>query len=114
MPNNLNGLPLRHAIEARHESFACDAFQTLLQDRRIAVVHLADGPHPEIDFATAHFAYLRIKGTQEGEPLGYAERDLTRWANTAHAIAEDREVFLFVTRATRSRTPPPRRSCCAG
>ncbi len=105
MPDTLNGLPLRHAIEARHESFACEAFLTLLRDRGIAAIHAADGPHPEIDSPTAPFAYLRIMGTTDREASGYSPEDLARWAARTRIIAKDREVFLFVISGHKAANP---------
>lgn len=96
LPAALNGLPLRHAIEARHESFAAPAFAALLADRGIAVVQGADGDYPEFDAATAPFAYLRLMGTRPGEALGYPAPQLDRWASRLRRIAKEREVFAFV------------------
>jgi uncharacterized protein YecE (DUF72 family) len=105
LPDNLDGLPLRHAIEARHESFACEVFLDLLRERGIAAIHAADGPYPEIDSPTAPFAYLRIMGTEEGQPEGYAPKDLDRWADRLRTLAQDREVFLFVISGHKVANP---------
>jgi uncharacterized protein YecE (DUF72 family) len=105
LPDSLDGLPLRHAIEARHEGFACDAFLDLLRERGIAAIHAADGPYPEIDSPTAPFAYLRIMGTRDGEPDGYPRKDLDRWADRLRAMAKDREVFLFVISGHKVANP---------
>ncbi len=105
LPDSLDGLPLRHAIEARHDSFACDAFLDLLRDRGIAAIQGADGPYPEIDGATAPFAYLRIMGTQEGQAEGYPPKDLDRWADRLRKLAQDREVFLFVISGHKEANP---------
>lgn len=96
LPDSLNGLPLRHAIEARHDSFRARAFTALLSDWGIAAVLAADGDYPMIDAATAPFAYLRLMGTRGGEPLGYPEPQLDRWAARLRRIAKTREVFAFV------------------
>ncbi len=71
----------------------------------MAAVHAADGPHPEIDSATAAFAYLRLMGTREGEPLGYPAKALDRWAKRAKATAKDREVFLYVISGHKPANP---------
>jgi uncharacterized protein YecE (DUF72 family) len=105
LPDSLDGLPLRHAIEARHDSFACDAFTGLLRERGIAAIHAADGPYPQIDSPTAPFAYLRIMGTREGQPEGYPPEDLDRWADRLKAMAKDREVFLFVISGHKEANP---------
>lgn len=105
LPDNLNGRPLRHAIEPRHESFRAPAFAALLADRGIAVVQAADGDYPEIDARTASFAYLRLMGTRDGEPLGYSEARLDRWASRLRKIAKDREVFAFVISGHKVANP---------
>src|SRR5690606_29894826 len=40
LPRELNGRPLRHAIEAGHESFACEQFLDLARAAGVAVVYL--------------------------------------------------------------------------
>lgn len=105
LPDRLNGLPLRHAIEPRHESFHAPAFAALLADRGIAVVQATDGDYPEIDAATAPFAYLRLMGTQEGEALGYPASKLDRWATRLRKIAKDRDVFAFVISGHKAANP---------
>jgi uncharacterized protein YecE (DUF72 family) len=105
LPDSLDGLPLRHAIEARHDSFACDAFLDLLRERGIAAIQSADGPYPQIDGPTAPFAYLRIMGTRDGEPEGYPPSELDRWADRLRDIAKDREVFLFVISGHKVANP---------
>lgn len=105
LPDSLNGLPLRHAIEARHDSFTSDAFLDLLRDRGIAAIRSAEGPYPEIDATTAPFAYLRIMGTRDGEAAGYPPEELDRWADRLRYIAKDREVFLFVISGHKVANP---------
>ncbi len=105
LPDSLNGLPLRHAIEARHESFLAPAFAALLADRGVAAVLGADGPYPEIDAATAPFAYLRLMGTKDGEALGYSKPALDRWATRLRKIARDRDVFAFVISGHKAANP---------
>lgn len=105
LPDTLHGLPLRHAIEARHASFADPAFADLLKPRGIAAVHAADSEYPEIDIATAPFAYLRIMGTTEDTPLGYKPKALDAWADRIRQIAETREVWLFVISGHKAANP---------
>ena len=113
LPDRLGGLPLHHAIEARHESFACDAFSTLLRDRGIAAVQAADSDYPQIAVATAPFAYLRIMGTRADEPLGYSEADLDHWADRLRDMARTREVFLFVISGHKAANPAAARALIA-
>jgi len=110
LPDRLEGLPLHHAIEARHESFVCDAFADLLRGRNIAAVQAADSEYPQIDTPTATFAYLRIMGTREGEPHGYSEADLDRWADRLRDMAKARDVFLFVISGHKAANPAAARA----
>lgn len=110
LPDRLDGLPLYHAIEARHESFVCDAFATLLRDRGIAGIQAADSDYPVIEAETAPFAYLRIMGTREDEALGYSEADLDRWAARLRDIARTRDVFLFVISGHKAANPAAARA----
>lgn len=105
LPDRLNGLPLRHAIEPRHDSFHAPAFAALLTDRGVAAVQGADGAYPEIDVATTDFAYLRLMGTQKDEPLGYPDRTLDRWATRLRRIARDRAVLAFVISGHKAANP---------
>ncbi len=65
LPATLEGLPLRHAIEARHESFDCPEFVKLAKDRGIAIVHADSDSYPCIAAQTAPFTYARIMRTEE-------------------------------------------------
>lgn len=105
LPDTLNGLPLHHAIEPRHDSFRAPAFSALLENRGVAVVRDADGPYPDIDVVTAPFAYLRLLGTREGEPLGYPDKTLDRWATHMRRIAKARDVFAFVISGHKETNP---------
>ncbi|WP_374397670.1 DUF72 domain-containing protein [Tabrizicola sp.] len=105
LPDRLGDHPLRHAIEARHDSFACDEFTTLLRDRGIAAIQAEDSDYPRIDAATASFAYLRIMGTREDELLGYSGGDLDHWAARLRDMARTREVFLFVISGYKAANP---------
>ncbi|MBO9454432.1 DUF72 domain-containing protein [Paracoccus sp. R12_1] len=104
LPVSHDGLPLRHAIEARHESFACDEAAALCRDRNIALIRAGDSKFPEIDATTADFAYLRLMGTTD-IPTGYSDADLDRWADTARGIARDRDLYLYVISGEKPRNP---------
>ena len=53
LPKTLDGIPLRHAIEPRHESFRDDKFFDLCRDHDVAVVFGDDDEFPCIDADTA-------------------------------------------------------------
>lgn len=122
LPKQLEGLPLRHAVEVRHDSFACAEFVDLARQYEVAVVVSADGAFPQIADITTDFVYARILGTVEDEPLGYAPQALDAWAERAKLWATGevpkglatfakpakpapRDVFLYVISGYKERNP---------
>ena len=122
LPATLEGLPLRHVIEARHPSFRDPAFVALLRARGVATV-LTDSPKfPQIADATAPFVYARLQAASEDEPQGYAPRMLDQWTERAHAYAcgetpadldamatsaerAPRDVFVFMINGFKPKAP---------
>lgn len=88
LPQCIDGLPLRHAVEVRHPSFQRPDFTALAEQYGVAVVMAADSEHPFITDVTADFVYVRLMGTREGEPLGYPKSELALWAKRAEVWAE--------------------------
>ena len=106
MPAEQDGVPLRHAIEPRHESFADPAFFALCRKAGVAVVYAEAEKYPRFEEQTAPFTYARIQNAQEDLPLGYSEAELDRLAGQARAWAEDgRDVFLFFISGAKVRNP---------
>ena len=87
MPGKVEGRPLRHAIELRHESFRTPEMVALARKHGVAIVWAADSRFPEISDVTADFTYLRLMGTAEGKPLGYDEAALDSHADRLRALA---------------------------
>lgn len=104
LPKSVEGMPLRHAVEVRHESFCSPDFVALAREHQVAIVTAGDGDFPQIADPTAPFAYLRIMGTTEAEPLGYSDDALDRWAERAGAIAEGRPPEALKTVTNRGDT----------
>ena len=88
LPPAVNGLSLRHAIEVRHESFLRPKFIELARQYGVAVVADADSKFPLITDAAAPFVYIRLMGTQQGEPLGYPAAVLELWSQRAKIWAK--------------------------
>jgi uncharacterized protein YecE (DUF72 family) len=106
LPRELEGRPLRHAIEARHASFCCADFVAMARERGVAVVLAGDSQYPRIEDPTAAFVYARIMGTREGPELGYPAEELDHWAARARAwAAEPRDVYLYVISGHKVRNP---------
>lgn len=74
-------LPLRHALEPRHPSFAEPRVRELLGELGVALV-LADtgGRFVQVDAVTADFAYLRLHGPDNLYDSGYDDDRLDAWA----------------------------------
>lgn len=87
LPQSVDGLPLRHAVEVRHASFQSPEFIALARQYGVAVVMGADSKHPFIADVTAPFIYIRLMGTQEGEALGYPAAALALWAKRVQTWA---------------------------
>jgi uncharacterized protein YecE (DUF72 family) len=87
LAKEVDGRPLRHSVELRHESFRTAEMVALARRHGVAIVWATDSRHPEIADTTADFAYVRLMGTREGEPLGYDEAVLDRRADQLVALA---------------------------
>jgi uncharacterized protein YecE (DUF72 family) len=87
LPKKLEGRTLRHAIEARHDSFRVPEFVALARHYGAALVVAGDSEYPQIADLTASFVYARIMGTQPAHPLGYAKSALDVWARRAKSWA---------------------------
>ena len=123
LPPRAGDAPLRHAVELRHPSFACEKAVSACRARNVAIVLAADSDYPLIADQTADFSYLRIMGTTEGSKAGYAPKALDRWADRARALAagrqpeglepvgaplddaKPRDVFLFVISGHKAANP---------
>ena len=104
LPAEQDGLRLRHAIEARHDSFAAPEAADLCRARNIALIRSGDSKFPDIDAETADFAYLRLMGTQD-HPTGYDESGLEKWAAEARRMASGRDLYAYVISGAKHRNP---------
>jgi uncharacterized protein YecE (DUF72 family) len=105
LPKTVEGKPIRHVVEVRHESFRTPAFTALARDHDVAVVIAGDSDYPHFTDPTAPFVYARIMGTTESEPTGYSNTDLDRWADQVRRWGADRDVFLYVISGFKPRNP---------
>jgi uncharacterized protein YecE (DUF72 family) len=106
LPRQLSGLPLRHVLEPRHESFRDEAFFTLCREHDTAVVFGDDDDFPCIEADTASFAYARLQRMRENVPTGYDEAALDGFAAKASGWAEaGRDAFVFMINGAKLRAP---------
>jgi uncharacterized protein YecE (DUF72 family) len=106
LPVKLDGIPLRHVIEPRHESFRDEAFFTLCRDHDVAVVFGDDDEFPCIDADTASFAYARLQRMREEVPTGYDDVALDAFAKRARNWRRDgRDAYIFMINGAKLRAP---------
>jgi uncharacterized protein YecE (DUF72 family) len=84
--------PLRHAIEIRHESCACEEFIALLRRHNIALVVADTVEWPLLLDLTADFVYIRLHGSEQLYTSGYDGRALDTWAKRVAMWAGGGEV----------------------
>jgi uncharacterized protein YecE (DUF72 family) len=123
LPRRLDGKPIRHAVEVRHESFLAPAFIALLREFSVAPVLVESEKHPLIADVTSDFIYARLQRTSEKEKTGYSVRALDAWAKRAQTFADGgapddlatiapaspeparRDVFIYMISGAKVRAP---------
>jgi uncharacterized protein YecE (DUF72 family) len=123
LPQKAEGHELRHAVEARHDSFRVPEVVDMARHFGVALVVAGDSKYPQIPDATAPFVYARIMGTKSKEPLGYSAAALDLWAERARrwaagGVPEDlesvapakgkqaaRDVYLYVISGHKVANP---------
>src|SRR5262249_15165178 len=122
LPERWQSHRLRHAIEARHESFATPELLALLRGRRIARVFVDADKHPAVAEPTANFIYARLQRTTEKQKTGYAPAELDHWVDRLRAwetggVPDDlslvgqaperqpRDCFVYVISGAKVRAP---------
>jgi uncharacterized protein YecE (DUF72 family) len=84
--------PMRHAIEVRHKSFACEEYIAILRKHGVAAV-VADTPMwPRLFDITADFMYCRLHGSEKLYSSGYTDQALDEWAQRVLAWSRGQEV----------------------
>ena len=105
LPREVGGLRLRHAIEARHESFDTPDFVALARKHGVAVT-FADSPKfPAIEADTADFTYARLMRTREEVATGYDAVALDGWTMRAGEWAKRGDAFVFFISGAKIRAP---------
>jgi uncharacterized protein YecE (DUF72 family) len=106
LPAKLDGIPLRHAIEPRHESFRDEKFFDLCREHDVAIVFGDDDEFPCIDADTASFAYARLQRMREELPTGYDDAALDGFAKRARKWSRDgRDSYIFMINGAKVRAP---------
>jgi uncharacterized protein YecE (DUF72 family) len=106
LPETLDGIALRHAIEPRDESFKDQEFFSLCRDRNIAIVFEDADDYPLIEADTADFTYARLQRMREDEATGYDAKALDGFARRARKWRKDgRDSYIFMINGAKVRAP---------
>lgn len=108
LPQEKDGVRLRHALEVRNPTFACEAFYNLARKYGAAIVYAVDDEEPtwpQIDQATADFTYARLMSSREDEPTGMTSTELDAVAAQTRAWAERGDVFAYFISGAKVRNP---------
>lgn len=122
LPKSIGGVPLRHAIEPRHDSFKTPDFVALARKYGAAIVFADSKKFPCIADVSADFVYARLQETEEKIATGYSAAGIERWAEGARAWAaggtpkdatllakaapkKKRDVFVYFIAGAKVRNP---------
>ncbi|KAA6124544.1 DUF72 domain-containing protein [Cupriavidus cauae] len=123
LPQEADGIGLRHVVEVRHASFACPEFLALARRYKVATVFTDAEKFPSFADVTGDFVYARLMRSNAKLKYGYAPKLLDAWVEHAQAWArgeapqglprvEDndapasrRDVFVFFINGDKERAP---------
>lgn len=106
IPDRQDGIPLRHAIEVRDETFRDPAFLDLCRARNFAVVFADSADFPQIEEQTADFTYARLQQSADKPQTGYTKPAIADWAKRAHEWSRgNRDVFMLFISGAKQNNP---------
>jgi len=108
LPREVGGRALKHVMDVRHESFACDEYLDLARKHGCSTVHTDSEKFPAIADTKSDLAYLRLMRSESTCPTGYEPAALDQWAAGCRAWREkgsQREVFCFFINGAKERAP---------
>jgi uncharacterized protein YecE (DUF72 family) len=122
LPRTQDGIALRHAVEARHESFCTAEFVELARKHGVAIVFADSAKYPAIADPTADFFYARLQQSEASVKTGYAPKALKEWRDDMRTWEEggvpkrfktlskapsklNRDVFVYIISGAKERAP---------
>lgn len=123
LPEKVDGVALRHAVEVRHESFLDPRWVELARERGVATVYTDSPDYPNLADLTGPFVYARLMRSQANRKTGYTAKALQDIATLAAAWTrgEDpaalphagkplakgkpRDAFVYFISAAKERNP---------
>jgi len=124
LPKAVEGVPVRHVLEVRHDSFRCPEYLALARRHQAATVFTDSADYPSFADLTADFVYARLMCAQPDEPTGYPAAAIAAWAQRAQQWSNGqepadlprveapatpkktkRDVFVFFINGAKERAP---------
>jgi len=124
LPAEVGGLPLRHVLDVRHESFMVPDYLALARRYRCASVFTDSDKFPSFADPSADFIYARLMRSNAKLKNGYPPKALAQWAEHARTWAEGgtpeglpliatkppakaarRDVFMYFINGAKERAP---------
>lgn len=84
-------IPIRHALEVRHDSFRTPEFIALLRKHDVALVCADAVDWPRLMDVTSDFVYCRLHGSEILYASGYEKPEIEKWARRVAAWATGNE-----------------------
>jgi uncharacterized protein YecE (DUF72 family) len=123
LPAAVGGVPLRHVLDVRHESFVCAEYLALARRYRAATVFTDSNDYPPMADLTGDFVYTRMMRTDATLPEGCTPQTFDQLAACAQAwrdggeptglprvepvpsTAAARDVFMFFISGAKEKAP---------
>jgi len=124
LPAKQDGVPLRHALEVRNDSFVTPDFVALARKYKAAIVYAHHETYPEIADVTGDFVYARLQRGSDDNEHCYPDKELDAWAARAmdwaagaqpgdlpyaapehQAEKKPRDVFVYFITSGKVRAP---------
>ncbi|TPQ34733.1 DUF72 domain-containing protein [Cupriavidus pinatubonensis] len=123
LPDSVEGVTLRHALEVRHDSFLSPDYLKLARKYKAATVYTDSPKFPSMADLSSDFVYARLMDSSEKLTTGYGPKALDTWAEHARTwaagkapanleqledkepAAKRREVFIFFINGAKERAP---------
>ena len=123
LPAQAGGLPLRHVLDVRHESFKCAEYLALARRYGMATVYADSAAYPTIGDVTGSFIYARLMHANARLANGFKSDVLDQLAACARAWRDGieptdlsriepvpapvapRDVFIFFINGAKEKAP---------
>lgn len=87
LPSTQDGMPLRHVVEPRHDSFKTAEFVEMARAAKVGIVFAEADNYPLIADASGGIVYGRLQRSRGDLPGGYPDVELDAWAEAARVWA---------------------------